>query len=176
MAELLRLMAGSEVRCTDGRVGHVGGLIFDPHSAAVTHVSVATHSASQTGRLVPLEDVASAGPLVQLACARDAYYRLAENEEFVAPVGAGNNASVLHVHLVPHGETELTEGETIHAADGRAGHLVGVAVNAESHTVQELLARVGHFSGRREVSIPFDAVATIDKHGIHLRVSKDDLQ
>ena len=175
MAELLELMAGSEVQCTDGRVGHVGGLIFDPPTGTVTHISVATRSGSQNGRLVPLAEVQSAGPVTQLVCARDDYYRFPENEEFVTPVGAGPTPSVLHVRLTPHGEKELEENETVHAADGRAGHLVGLAVDRESHAVKELLVRVGHFSGRHQVSVPFDAVTEVDKQGIHLRVSKDEL-
>jgi ABC-type transporter Mla subunit MlaD len=40
MPELLQLMAGSEVRCTDGRVGHVRGLILDLQARSVTHLSV----------------------------------------------------------------------------------------------------------------------------------------
>lgn len=175
MSELLQLMAGSEVRCTDGRVGHVGGLTFDPDARTVTHISVDTRSATQNGRLVPLEDVQSAGPVIQLVCARDDYYTLPENEEFVMPVGARQGATVLHVKLLPHGETELKENETIHAVDGRAGHLVGAAVDRESHAVQELLVRVGHLTGRHQVSVPFDAATTVDKHGIHLRLSKDEL-
>lgn len=175
MSELLQLMAGSEVRCTDGRVGHVGGLIFDPEAGTVTHVSVETHSATQTGRLVPLEDVQSAGPVTQLGCARDDYYKLLANEEFVMPVGSPKGGSVMHVHLVPHGQTELDEDETIHAVDGRAGHLAGVAVDRENHAVKQLLVGVGHFSGRHQLSVPFDAVTTIDKHGIHLRMTKDEL-
>jgi sporulation protein YlmC with PRC-barrel domain len=175
MSELLHLMAGSEVRCTDGRVGHVGGLIFDPEAGTVTHVSVKTRSATQNGRLVPLADVQSAGEVTQLACARDDYYKFPENEEFVMPVGSPQGAAVLHVHLVPHGQTELNEDETIHAVDGRAGHLVGVAVDRQSHAVKDLLVRVGHFSGRHQLSVPFDAVTAIEKNGIHLRMSKDEL-
>lgn len=173
--DLLELIAGAEVRCTDGRVGHAGGLIFDPRTRSITHISIRTRSPSQNGRLVPLGSVRSAGSVIQLDCTRDDYYAFPENEEFVTPVGAGPTAAVLHVQLVPHGEAELEAKETVHAVDGRAGHLVGVAVDPESHTAQRLLVRVGHLSGRRQVSIPFEAVSSVDKHGVHLRVSKAEL-
>lgn len=171
----LELIAGSEVRCTDGRVGHAGGLIFDPQARSVTHISVHTKSATQNGRLVPLGNVRSAGSVIQLDCARDDYYEFTENEEFVTPLGAGQTAAVVHVRMVPHGETELEEKEVVHAADGRAGRLVGVTVDRESHAAQDLLVRVGHLSGRHQVSVPFEAVTSIDKHGVHLRMSKAEL-
>lgn len=174
MAELLQLIAGSEVRCTDGRVGHVRALTFDPQARAVTHLSVDASSMTQNGRLVPLGDVQSAGPIIQLACTRDDYYKFPENEELDIAVG-GPQAAALHVHLFPHGETEIKEHENVYAVDGRAGHLIGVAVDRDSHGVQELLVRVGHFESRHQVSIPFEAVTAINDHGVHIKLSKDEV-
>ena len=176
MAELLQLMAGSEVRCTDGRVGHVRGLIFDPQARTVTDLSVDASRVTQNGRIVPVGNVQSGSPVIQLACSRDDYYTFPDNEDLDFAAGAGPNpVTTMHVHLVPHGETELKEHENIHAVDGQAGHLVGVTVDPDSHSVQELLVRVGHFSGRHQVSIPFAAVTAIDEHGIHIRLSKDEV-
>ena len=174
MPDLLLLMAGAEVQCTDGRVGHVGGLIFDPATGTLTHVSVATRSASQMGRLVPLDHVQSAGPPTQLDCTKDEYHAFAPNEEFDA-VGGPRDAKMMHVSLTPHGEIALEKDETVHATDGRAGHLVGAAVDPDSRAVRELLVQIGHFGARHQVSVPFDAVTGVDKHGIHLRLSKDEL-
>ena len=169
MAERLELAAGSEVRCTDGRVGHVRGLIFDPRTNAITHLSVDASEVTQNGRIVPLGAVQSAGPVIQLRCARDDYHRFLENEELDVAAGGGGQGAMLHVHLVPHGDTEIRKDANVHSNDGRGGHLVGVAVDPDSHAVQELLVRVGHFSGRHQVAVPFDAVASIDDHGIHLK-------
>ena len=177
MSELLELIAGAEVRCTDGRVGHVRGLIFDPQSRAVTHLSVDAGS-DLKGRIVPLGDVQSAGPTVQLDCTQADYASLHGNEVLETALGPhlGLPASPLHAHLVPHGETEITGNENVHAVDGRAGHLVGVTVDRDSHLVQAILVRVGHFSGRHQVSIPFDAVTDIDEElGLHVNLSRDQV-
>lgn len=175
MSDSLQLVAGSEVRCTDGRVGHVGGLIFDPQARTVTHVSVDTHSPSRPGRLVALGVVRSAGAVVQLACAREDYFTFVENEAFVASGVPGRPGAILHLRLVPHGETELKRDETVHALDGRAGPLVGAAVDPESHAVRELLVAVGHFSGRHQIALPLDIVTSIDERGVHVGLSKDEL-
>ena len=174
MPDLLQLIAGSEVRCTDGRVGHVRGLILALHKRSVTHLSVDASQMTQNGRIVPVDEVQSAGSVIQLACTRNDYYGFPENEELILAVAPGP-APVRHVHLVPHGETELKKGDNVHAVDGRAGHLVGVSIDRDSHTGQELFVQVGHFSGRHRLSIPFDAVTAIDEHGVHLRLSKDEL-
>jgi sporulation protein YlmC with PRC-barrel domain len=173
MAELLQLVAGSEVRCTDGRVGHVRGLIFDPESSAITHLSIDASSPLQNGRIIPVSSVESGGSVVELGCARDDYYAFPENEalDFVA----GPRPTTVHVHLVPHGESEIKGDENVHATDGRAGHLVGAVVDRDGHTIQELVVQVGHFSGRRQVAIPFDAVTSVDEHGINVRLSKDEV-
>jgi hypothetical protein len=63
----------------------------------------------------------------------------------------------------------------VYASDGRAGHLVGAVVEGDSPAARGLLVRVGHFSGRHQVSVPIDAVTAIDKRGIHLSVAKDEL-
>lgn len=175
MAEPLQLIAGSEVRCTDGRVGHVRGLIVDPRTRAVTHLSVDASSVIRNGRLVPVSTVQSGGAVIQLGCTREDYYKLPENEELLSAVGPGPRVATLHVHLVPHEERELTEKENIHAVDGRAGHVVGVSVDRETHGVQGFLGQIGHLSGRRQVSIPVEAVTDIDQHGIHTGLSKNDL-
>ena len=176
MASLLQLTAGSEVRCTDGRVGHVRGLMFDPQARSVTHLSVDASNVMQNGRIVPLASVRSAGSAVELDCAREDYYKFPEDEALDSAIGGGpSRVTVIHVHLVPHGETELTDSLNVHATDGRAGHLAGAAVDQDSQAVRELLVNVGHFSGRHQVSIPIDAVATVDEHGVHLRLSKDEL-
>ena len=178
MTESLQLIAGSEVRCTDGRVGHVRGLIFDPQARAVTHLSVDASSASQDGRIVPLSDVQSAGPVIQLGCTRADYYRFHGNEALDTPLwpSLGRRAPPLYVHLVPQGETEIKRNENVHAVDGRAGHLVGVTVDRDSHTVQSILVRIGHFSARHQVSIPFEAVTDIDQElGLHVNLSRDQV-
>jgi sporulation protein YlmC with PRC-barrel domain len=178
MAELLQLIAGSEVRCTDGRVGHVRGLIFDPQARAVTHLSVDGSGENLKGRIVPLGDVQSASPTIQLSCRRADYYGFHGNEVLETALGShlGLPASPLHVHLVPHGETEIKGHENVHAVDGRAGHLVGVTVDRDSHTVEAILVQVGHFSARHRVSIPFDAVTDVDEElGLHVNLSKDQV-
>jgi hypothetical protein len=173
MAELLQLVAGSEVHCTDGRVGHVRGLIFDPQAGAITHLSVDASSPLQNGRIIPVSSVESGGSVIQLSCARDHYYTFPENEAL--DLVAGPRPTIVHVHLVPHGETEIQGDPNVHAVDGRAGHLVGNAVDRDGHAIQELLVQVGHFSGRRQVAIPFDAVTGVDGNGINLRLSKDEV-
>ena len=174
MSELLQLTAGSEVRCTDGRVGHVRGLVFDPQARAVTHLSVEASSVIQNGRLVPLEAVQSAGSVIELGCTREDYYGFPPNEDLIVAPSPGNNPT-RHVHLVPQGETDIGKDEDVYAVDGRAGHLIGIAVDQADHAARKLLVQVGHFASRRQVWIPFDAVTAVDAGGVHLQLSKDEV-
>jgi hypothetical protein len=72
-------------------------------------------------------------------------------------------------------ETEIKAHASVLAVDGRAGHLIGIAVDRDDHTVQQLLVRVGHLSNRRQVSVPFAFVTAIDEHGVHVNLSKDQV-
>jgi sporulation protein YlmC with PRC-barrel domain len=58
----------------------------------------------------------------------------------------------------------------------RGPTLVGVTVDRDSHTVQAILVRIGHFSARHQVSIPFEAVTDIGEElGLHVNLSKEQV-
>jgi len=174
MADLIQLLAGSEVSCTDGRVGHLHGLIVDAQGRFVTHLSVDSRGPSANGRLVSLDHLESGGQDIHLSCTKAEYHEFLHNEE-VDAVGGPRGGVTIDVHLIPEGETEVKPKENIVGTDGRSGHLLGLAIDAIDHSIQKLLVLVGHFSHRHQVSIPLEVVTSVERNGIHVNLSRDQI-
>jgi sporulation protein YlmC with PRC-barrel domain len=84
---------GAKVRCTDGVCGKLLSVVIDPLARAVTHIVVEPEHRWGLGRLVPLDQLASAqgaaGEL-QLRCTLEEFerYESAEETEFITAEGA----------------------------------------------------------------------------------------
>jgi sporulation protein YlmC with PRC-barrel domain len=77
---------------------------------------------------------------------------------------------------VPLGEVAVRRNEQVHALDGDIGRVQGLVIEPESHQVTHVLLQEGHLWGRREVAIPISAVVTVDDDGIHLGLTKEQVQ
>jgi len=79
------------------------------------------------------------------------------------------------VDRIPPGEVEIRRNEQVDAADGTIGRVEGLVVDDEGH-ITHVLLQEGHFWGKREVAIPIDSLEKIDAGGIHVRLSKHEIE
>ena len=70
MSDSTRFEIGSRVVCSDGHCGEVMRVVIDPVANAITHLAVGPRHDHGTGRLVPVELVASAGDEIELRCSK----------------------------------------------------------------------------------------------------------
>jgi sporulation protein YlmC with PRC-barrel domain len=76
---------------------------------------------------------------------------------------------------VPKGEVELRRASRVVAADGAyIGDVDGFLVDREDHITHFVLER-GHLWGRREVTVPIGAVASVQSDVVELSLSKDEV-
>jgi hypothetical protein len=196
------LEIGSEAEGSDGFRTQVRGVVIDPGTHAMTHL--VTEPAGRTGlaRLVPMDSVDMAAGAVRLGCTEEEFRNLPAAEETLAefvpgydvpvqvipsgwrdagggPVAEGDTflraAATPTVDIVPPGEVEEHGGDRVHATDGEIGQLRGFRIYPTSHQITHVLLREGHLWGRKEVAIPFGAVAGLDD-GIRLSLSRQQVQ
>ena len=79
------------------------------------------------------------------------------------------------VDVTPPGEVEEHGGDHVHATDGDIGRLRGFRLDPASGRVTHVLLAEGHLWGRKEVAIPFGAIAGFDQ-GIRLSLTKKQVQ
>ncbi len=176
---------GADVRCTDGSAGKVAALIADPVARALAHIAVEPEHHPGDARLVPVGLVGAASPAsVELRCSLAELARLPEfsDIEFVPYVrqygDLGDSLAwplPVIVDHVPPGEVEIRRHEQVHAADGAIGRVEGLVVDGEGR-ITHVLLQEGHFWDRKEVSIPIGSVDKIDADGIHVRLSKQEIE
>jgi sporulation protein YlmC with PRC-barrel domain len=86
----------------------------------------------------------------------------------------GTDAGVVY-DRIPKGEVEVRRASAVYAADGDfLGDVDGFVVDPDDHITHVVLER-GHLWGRREVTIPIDAVETVETDKVTLRLSKDEV-
>lgn len=195
---------GSSVSSSDGLRGEVRALVIDPAARVLTHIAVEPAGRLGLARLVPLGIVDAAAGEIRLSCTQQEFHNLPAAEETLAEFVPGYEAPVQvlppgwrdaggpsgpavegssflragateTVDIVPSGEVEEHSGDHVHATDGDIGQLRGFRADPRSGELTHVLLREGHLWGRKEVAIPFDAVAGFDD-GIHLRISKQQVE
>jgi hypothetical protein len=202
VGERMEFMVGSDVACTDGRCGELKRLVVDPTARTLTHLVVEPAHRRETGRLVPVGLVASAGKEIRLSCALSEFEALAPAEvsetlpdtsvdwgyvqrQMGVPYGGGgpvfdlrpspSGPRTMTQDAVPAGEEEVRGGDQVHATDGSIGHLRGLVTNPSDQRVTHVLLEAGHLLGHKSVAIPFSAVREVDA-GIRLTLTKDEVQ
>jgi hypothetical protein len=74
---------------------------------------------------------------------------------------------------IPAGEVEIRRSSAVRSADGHhLGHVDGFLVGADDAVTHVVLER-GHLWGRRDVTIPIAAVASVEVDTVTLGLSKD---
>jgi PRC-barrel domain len=73
------------------------------------------------------------------------------------------------------GEVELRRASEVTSADDhRLGHVDGFLVDAEDQITHLVLGR-GHLGGRRDVTIPIDAVTHVETDSVTVRLTKEEV-
>ena len=202
MEDTARFTIGSEVVCTDGIGGDLTRVVVDPVARAVTHLVVEPKNRRGRARLVPVGLIEATTTQVQLRCTVEEFTKLDDAEEtqffpgtsgdwgyddgevmswpYYSMMSLGElwGGSVIEpvVHdRVPLGEVEVRRGENVHATDGAIGKVQGLVIDPRDHHVTHVLLQEGHLWGRKEVAIPIVDVSSV-VHGIHLRISKREVQ
>lgn len=76
---------------------------------------------------------------------------------------------------IPKGEVEIRRESAVVSSDDRiVGHVEGFIIDDDHHATHLILER-GHLWGRREITIPLAAVATVDIDLITLSMSKEEV-
>jgi hypothetical protein len=76
---------------------------------------------------------------------------------------------------IPKGEVEIRRSSAVTAAHGEhLGHVDGFVVGSDDQITHLVLER-GHLWGRREVTIPIGAVASVRTDAVTLTLSKDEV-
>lgn len=183
-----RFVLGTTARCSDGVCGMVHRMILDPDTRTVTHLVIGPRHWSADDRLVPVALVDATADEISLRCTMAEFGRLApaEEVEVISDIGLGagmgmgvgmemGGPQAIIDDTVPPGETDLTPHERVHATDGEIGQIEGFVVNRDDHRVTHLLLKEGHLWGRKSVSIPVSAVASM-ANGIQLNITKQEVE
>ncbi|MDQ6615757.1 MAG: PRC-barrel domain-containing protein [Actinomycetota bacterium] len=182
MPAIEHLHAGATAAASDGVVGSVTALIFDPALAAVTHMVVTNADIPGSGRIVALRHVTVTGDdrvLLDLSRAE-----VLASPHFVIPgrlprtdmptqfatywVGAPGSATfATHEQLPDDGEVALRAHLSVRTSDGRRiGTVAELLVDPDGGKVTAISLLEGHIFGRREVSIPVTAIVSINRDGV----------
>ena len=202
MSEPTEYEIGAQAYCQDGECGELARVVIDPIKRAITHLVVEPPNGREIGRLVPVDLVETATEKeLHLSCTLEKFETLEEAEEtkFIsAPSGQwgyGQNQMLLMPFFgmgmggmgmggigasqqavthdkVPPGEVEVRRGQRVHASDGPIGHVRGLVVDPTDHQVSHVLLEEGHLWGKKEVSIPINAVTRVDDDGVQVSLTK----
>ncbi len=198
MADLTPYMFGTQVRCTDGGCGQLSRVVIDPATVTVTHLVAEPSDPHQLGRLVPIDLLGTTSAEISLRCTETEFFQLSHAEKTQAP-RAGEQPALnpgmlggrrivgrfgftvknprpqgFTFDVLPAGRIALRGDDPVHALDGIAGHLTGVATDTESHQVAYLLVHTGHPLGKND-AVPASAVNRLDA-GIQLDITKHDVR
>jgi hypothetical protein len=96
--------------------------------------------------------------------------------EFTGLPGVGGTGDIdIMYHRVPKGEVEIRRSSTVSATDDEfLGRVDGFVVDDDHIT--HLVLEHGHLWGKREITIPIGAVATVETDAISLSLSKAEVE
>jgi hypothetical protein len=186
-------IVGVGVSCSDGPCGHLRRLIVDPEAGKLTHLAVRPEGL-EPGRLVPADQVASAGREIRLRCTQDqlVHFEIDEAAPGAGPdpaqgvvgtadatpggvggieqiTGYGNLPSPRD--RIPAGGVEVRRGEPVYSGEREIGRAEGLTVGPDGRQVTHLVLGTGRFRGRKRVAVPVAHVTDFGD-GIQLDLTK----
>lgn len=195
---MIEIPLGVDVECSNGRAGRTSHVIIDPVQRNVTHVVVTDDEpVVPHSWLVPLDKVAATGhDSIKLACSLE---ELASMEPFTdvefleSDISAADYPAdavylspyvtplrtdyvALETERIPQGELAYRRGAKIEATDGHVGVLGEFLIDPDSGHVSHLVLKEGHLWGRREITVPLDAVDRSSEEKIFLKLSREEIE
>jgi uncharacterized protein YrrD len=187
----------ARVECTDGRFGTSTYVVLDPRTRRVTHVVVRERHFPHAEHLVPVERVGQTTPdliLLRATCQEaEGMPPFTQVDDFepggqmgTYPAGsvlfwpygtyvdplAGPEPLQIERELIPSWEAAVGRGTAVEAIDGRVGRVDDFLVDPATGRVTHLVLREGHLWGRREVTIPVEAIAELGEATVRLTLDK----
>lgn len=163
MAEIT-LVIGDKVQTTDNKVsGHVKSVVVDPSTQTATHLVVEPKDREGLARLVPLDHVDAPADKIRLRYTEAEFKNLAAAEETLAEI--------------PNEEEEHRGDHVLDTDDDDIGQLRALIIDSDTHQLIHVLLKEGHFPWHhKEVRIPANKVCGFDHTGIHLSITKQEVQ
>jgi len=193
----------AEVVCVDGSYGHVSCVLINPVSKKVTHLVVKEHGLISVGRTVPIEMVTESTPeKISLRCKRadvsrmdnfiDDKYIRSEDEfneylpeqyylhPFVIPDYVSDNqleTNFVEVGNIPPGELAVHHGANVYDSNNlQIGKIDEFLVSPKNEMISHMVLREGHLWGQKHVTIPVSEIDHIEMDGVHLNLTKTDVE
>lgn len=183
----------AEVQCADGSAGHVSRLILNPIKDELTHIVVKHNSREfevEVSHITSTDD-----DEVKLDCSRQYLHGKSEfteteylkvPREYYGPELGGSyyympyvtmeTVSVKHEHI-PGGEQAFTRGTPVFAENGHIGQVDELVVDPDNrYRITHVVLREGHLWGQKDVVIGVEQVKNIDTEGVHLKLTKAQVE
>ena len=189
----------AKVVCTDGPCGKSITIIANPITRALSYIVVEDAiSDTPVQRLVPVELLAeSTAHSIGLSCTQDEFVALEPfaHTEFVRteqtlayPTAATYELAYvmpveqIHVPIdvesIPSGELAIRRGTRVEATDGSIGTVGELMIDPASGSVTHLVILEGHLFGKKELTLPLDAVdhMSVATDTVYLKLDKKAIQ
>jgi sporulation protein YlmC with PRC-barrel domain len=204
MSEATEFDIGSEVACSDGVCGELVRVVLDPVARAITHIVVEPRHRRDGSRLIPVDQVESAGQQIRLKCTKSEFngFDYADDTDFLPSAGGpfgyqrgevvrwpyfrlsvgSGGGEITHTgpyvesyDHVPLGDVEVKRHDHVHATDGTIGQVHGLVIDPSDYHVTHFLLEEGHLWGEKTVAIPISAVARVGD-GVRISLTKDQVR
>jgi sporulation protein YlmC with PRC-barrel domain len=77
---------------------------------------------------------------------------------------------------IPKGEVEIQRASAVLSVDGHhLGHVDGFVIDGDTQAITHVVLERGHLWGRRDVTIPVGAVASVEIDAVRLTLSRDEV-
>ncbi len=182
------------VECEDSCCGTVTNIIINPVSQTIAYLAIKEKTASGDEVLVPINMI---GPIIpehiHLNCKADELKRFPRfiEQNFIKmdvpdrrmtgylmlPYVLPKNLMIPIGHKrIPEGALAVRRGACVQATDGEAGRVDEFLVDPANGQITHLVMRQGHVIGKKEVSIPLNAIERMDEQNIYLSLDKTGLK
>jgi sporulation protein YlmC with PRC-barrel domain len=162
MTETTVYELGVPASCTDEFCGNVTHFVVDGRSQVVTHVIVEPDLGSRVGKLVPIRLIEAADDSAEIQSDLAAFDSLPDVDESVSDT-------------LPSGHQAVRGDRHVHSLDGEIGKIRAVMVDTRTGRPTHILLQEGHLWGKREVSIPWDSVTSLDD-GVHVNLTSEAIK
>ena len=76
---------------------------------------------------------------------------------------------------LPTADDVAVHSVTVHATDGKVGHVEGLVIDPRTHQVTHVLLQEGHLWGHKDIAIPMALVRDVNEDDLRLTVTKQDV-